>query len=464
MISWFNEGWRDLRRKEIRPTPAQWTLALAIGLCMTALFAALCTWILTRTQMLTWFAFPLGVFCAGSVIANCIGLNLRRNLAPSRAAVGLMQLFTLALALVSALLTAGPRGLVVSAIHLPVVLMFPLSVLVPVIFSFARNPPNDRPICARCKYPFIELNSPERCPECGSQWLLLGGHKLPQPTLSARAKLVGAALFLPGLALVALPFSLHRGGWQPTTLLRWVATSNSFQADAAFLELATRPLAPSHVRELAKHLLDRSHSDILTPRAGMIWLEGLALSGSLPSDLHERYFADMRIPVLKVTTPVVGGDQAVAIVGFNNRAFIAPGADAYVFVHAFDVLNEHGAAVPTEAAGLNIVQQTTSAIWSTPYQPGPPPSDLRAAPVRSQFPNVVFVPDKPGRYRVRAEVWSVAMPTPQGAAFQPAFDSRGALIPPPDALFVKRFELEDIVEVRPPDQRAEPTSPASPPG
>lgn len=452
MLRWLKDNWVALKRPDTRPTRGQWIAMLIISSFAGALVFGISMWVSNGKLPHVKLSLLAFVILFGTAFTGFVGKNIRTSLRRSHGPAAIAQLITLVAAIAFALLLFGPRTVLLASFESPILMFVAMFLSGVIVAANTRNPDSDRPMCAKCAYPYIDPDTPERCPECGAFWQRAAALKLPKPTVARPARVIGAFVFFVFVAMMFLPIYGPGMSYLPTTIVRWIALSTSFRASSAFVELGKRTLSPDDTRELAQHLLTRSSTDILTSRDGMLWLESLALNGTLPADLRERYFAEMRIPVLRVSSPLAPGDPGAAAVAFIARAQIAPAADAFAIVHSITLHAPDGTAVPTNRELLlNTLVAPMTALWSSPFfsKPAlPPPPDPRQA-VYSTYPRAQFTAPPCGMYIVRAQIWIVVVPPGgMGGWVPPYVKPDGSLNPPPGMVWSKHFVLEEPLEVR----------------
>lgn len=446
VVGWFINSLKTLCRPEVRPRQGQWWGALAIGAFAFVLYAGIAFAMNSGRSFAIPSAAIIAVLATGLAVCVFVKWNLQSALAREYGAATLAFLMVYVIVAVHYTCVFGAFGTFSGLLNNPMLVVMPLAMILSQVALV--HPPSYRPICASCEYPYIEVDPPNNCPECGSLWTRHGGTKLPKPKLNKRfAAAAGTLLFVPFVFQLLDQKNLIP---LPTSYLVWRAKSEQFDFRGTYKRLVARQLDPATTRSLAEHLLSKSLTDISTSSDGMAWLEGLVVNAKLPPDLVERYFAEMRTPVVKVSANPAAGQQAAVLLGFTGRQFLVSSLESFALVRSLEVLSPAGERVAFMSNNPSARPLGSfEAIWSAPHTPPPKAFAASSGALLASYPNLIFTPAAPGRYSIRAEVWMVVRPKTAVPWLPPYFDAEGTLIPPPDALWSKRLDFREEFEVMP---------------
>lgn len=249
-----------------------------------------------------WYGCALGLWGQGTVIAVTVGagvITLRGVplLAPSPGGARSATLSQCA-SIVSAIGLATPAVILLRLVHVEIGTDVLLAILGTasagaMLVAGLRARAGDEPSCAGCAYPMPTEHPPERCPECGRQWLEPGGVAFGRIVRTRSLIAVGAT----ALALVAGVLGAAVSGVRGDVLYRVLPTDvlvdRSFNADPrignrAIVEIRRRALSPQQSERLAARILHERWAGTARP-ATERWLVDQLLLDQLPDAIVDRH-------------------------------------------------------------------------------------------------------------------------------------------------------------------------------
>jgi hypothetical protein len=286
--------------------------------------------------------------------------------------------------------------------------------------------------CARCDYQQAPGSAAsERCPECGSNWREVGG--VVHGTLTRRPHLtiIGAVLFAIGVAALLSPVLLR--GWQTRLLpngplISQVISDRGFTVDE-WKELRTRTLTPAQEKRLTIGLLDKRINRAWLTLDDDNWLVAQIVAGKMPAELRDRYYREMLdLELIAPASAKVGQEITLAVKGKSRGApSTNPAAALYMGGYYINDRAEPISRLPNPIGGILL----------------DPDKSRRSA----NGMNAVIVPDAPGLWRVRVEVWIVALPFSLGPPIQWQADNSPVI--PPNAAWHEKRVIEHVIQVEP---------------
>ena len=291
--------------------------------------------------------------------------------------------------------------------------------------------------CRKCGYEFVPgEDAPKVCPECGRNWLRRRGlvrrrHQKRLTPLKITGMMLQVLAFLAWVsagklhALVPIDWLIPRAG-HPYSLL----------PPSDWAKLHPSSLTDEQLVRLAEVLLDKREAgkeiDTLSTDG---WFEAALAGDSLSEDLvrrlHHHWF---RFQIAAPTDVRIGVAFETALdVWWEPRSFAS--RSVWIVFGGFRLDDEDPVARMVAArAPIRIARMVHIG------------SDATANP---DYPYASFTPERAGQHTITAEYWLIAI---LGSANLPnvTWNQDGSLQEPSEALYFRRFEISETIDVLPP--------------
>lgn len=295
--------------------------------------------------------------------------------------------------------------------------------------------------CARCGYDVALLGDrPERCPECGEAFHVVGSIRLV--TRMERAMPRGRMVLVTVVLAVLLPALMFVVMARPAWIMRPLPTGvlvglvgESMLGDGATAELLRRPLSTEQQRAVIERALEVRARDEMSAYRAREALDPFVLAGTMPADLLDRYLLEAAAFAIVAQDAGDGRDGAARHrleleVEDRSGSGIAPGIGVLFGGWTIDGVPAEGPeGVPSSVVhALLLVDRS------------------RAGAASSQFAPPITVPRRADAEHalVEARIWLILTP---GAVAVPIvrWNPDGTPVLPPGVLLAHQVVVQDEV-------------------
>ena len=427
---------------------------LVVSLVTAPLFAAAFAGLARGSDMQPRLSFLLTVIVLTAVIdvLTLLGHYFHRPLktmqrSPSfwRRFAGHIIPFPFGILLLMGGMYVTAAGMVLSQLTM-LVIMPPVAVGIAFVAAGWSRRVGDSWHCAKCGYERRVEGA--LCSECGHNWQEPGGvvHGRRQahwPAVCAGVLIMlvsGFAQFL-GFFSSFSPNRMVLSVLPTGTLIDAATTGWPTFAQDEMKVLASRQLSAEEEARLARGLLDQrmEHETLAAPT--LLWLEPKVLGATLPSDVCERYFAEMVEVWIDGPDTVTAGEHFTLLIASRHRHdHVGSTLKAEIY---FAGVSTDGGATFTDRAAMRDSSMGFGSVWWC--------RDTLMAISGAPSPAPQIVLSEPGEHEVTIRFWLAAVPA-RDYTRRITWGADGTPELPAGVAWAKRIDVTATIEARAPGE------------